>query len=64
MRRECCVCHKFLGVKEGPKDTVSHGFCDACLKTYKDKMMAEFEEFDKSKMIIREIKSESNRQTY
>jgi hypothetical protein len=51
MKRECCVCHKYLGEKEGPKDAVSHGFCDPCLKIYKAKMMADLEEFDKSEMV-------------
>ena len=46
MKRECCVCHKYLGEKEGPKNMVSHGFCDPCLSIYKAKMMADFEEFD------------------
>ncbi len=51
MKRECCVCHKYLGEKEGPKDMVSHGFCDPCLEIYKAEMMADFEEIDKSEMV-------------
>lgn len=48
MKRECCVCHKFLGEKPGPKDAVSHGFCEPCLEIYRAKMMAEFEELDQA----------------
>ena len=48
MKVVCCVCKKDLGEKEGPKDMISHGFCDPCLKVYKAKMMADMEEMDKS----------------
>ena len=48
MKRICCVCKKYLGEKPGPKDMITHGFCDPCLKIYKAKMMADFEEIDKS----------------
>lgn len=48
MKRICCVCKKDLGEKPGPKDMITHGFCDPCLKIYKAKMMADFEEIDQA----------------
>ena len=49
MKRICCVCNKYLGEKPGPKDAVTHGFCDPCLKIYKAEMMADFDKIDKTR---------------
>jgi hypothetical protein len=47
MKRICCKCGKYLGEKPGPKDAVTHGFCDPCLKIYITEMEADFEKIDK-----------------
>lgn len=46
MKRICCVCKKYLGEKEGPKDMITHGYCDSCLKIYMAEIEADFKELD------------------
>ena len=48
MKRVCCVCKKYLGEVPGPKDAVTHGFCEPCLKIYMAEMEADFEKIDKA----------------
>jgi len=43
MKRVCCSCKKYLGEKPGPKDAVTHGFCDPCLKIYRAEMLVALE---------------------
>ena len=46
MKRICCVCKKYLGEKPGPKDMITHGYCESCLEIYMAEMEAEFKELD------------------
>jgi len=48
MKRICCVCKKYLGEKPGPKDMITHGYCDPCLKIYMAEIEADFKEIDKA----------------
>lgn len=48
MKRICCVCKKYLGEKEGPKDMITHGYCDSCLEIYMAEIEADFKELGKS----------------
>lgn len=47
MKRVCCVCKKYLGEVPGPKDMVTHGFCDPCLKIYRAEMFVALEKAGK-----------------
>ncbi|MDY6792850.1 MAG: hypothetical protein SWH54_16420 [Thermodesulfobacteriota bacterium] len=48
MKRVCCKCGKYLGEKPGPKDAVTHGFCDPCLEIYRAEMMVALENIEKA----------------
>jgi len=48
MKRICCKCGKYLGEKPGPKDVVTHGFCDPCLKIYREEMFVALENIEKA----------------
>ena len=51
MKRICCVCKKYLGEKPGPKEMITHGYCDGCLEIYMAEIEAEFKELGKSTVV-------------